>query len=55
MNEDAMMTIGRPDALAESLGLTPQLAAQVGAIIVFAADVEFRLERAIWRLQDHDP
>ena len=55
MNEDAMMTIGRPDALAESLGLTPQSAAQVGTIIVFAADVEFRLERAIWRLQDHDP
>lgn len=37
------------------MGLTPQMASQIGAITIFAANVEFRLERAIWRLQNHVP
>ena len=50
-----MYAVGRPDELEAGLGLSPEMAPMVGAIIIFAANVEFRLERAIWRLQGHVP
>lgn len=55
MTDDQMLATGRPDLLAGSLGLSQATAAQIGAIIIFAGNVEFRLERAIWRLQGHSP
>jgi hypothetical protein len=55
MSDDPMFAAGRPDLMAVSLGLNQTTAAQIGTIIVFAGNVEFRLERAIWRLQDHRP
>ena len=55
MTDDPMFVTGRPDLLEGSLGLSQATAAQIGAIIIFAGNVEFRLERAIWRLQGHSP
>ncbi|MBK1795106.1 hypothetical protein JHL21_11410 [Devosia sp. WQ 349] len=45
----------RPDLLEGQHGLTPQISEKIGAITVFAANIEFRLEFAIWRLQGHSP
>lgn len=50
-----MYAVARPDELEAGLGLSPAAAPLIGAIIVFAANAEFRLERAIWRLQGHVP
>lgn len=55
MNDELIYNVSRPDLMETSLGLRAPLAAKIGAIIVFAANVEFRLERAIWRLQGHRP
>ena len=55
MLDDPMHTFGRADELAEAMGLTPQMALQVAPILVFAANIEFRLEQAIWRVQGHSP
>lgn len=50
-----MFAVGRPDELEAALGLNPLTAQQIAAILIFAGNVEFRLERAIWRLQSHIP
>ena len=55
MNENPLFDAVRPDLLESGLGLSPIISAKIGAIITFAANVEFRLERAIWRLQGHKP
>lgn len=55
MTLDSMFEIGRPDLMEASVGLGQVAAAQIGAITIFAGNIEFRLERAIWRLQDHAP
>lgn len=55
MTDDPIFYAGRPDLLEADLGLRPAMAPKIGALIIFAANVEFRLERAIWRLQKHAP
>lgn len=55
MKENPLLSVGRPDELEGTLALSWQAARQIGAIVVFAGNVEFRLERAIWRLQGHVP
>jgi hypothetical protein len=55
MSDDPISDVSRPDLLEAALGLQPSMAPKVGALIIFAANVEFRLERAIWRLQQHTP
>jgi hypothetical protein len=47
MNENPLLSVGRPDELEAAVGLTSLMARQIGAIILFAGNVEFRLERAI--------
>lgn len=55
MIENPMTTIGRPDELEAALGLNALVAPHIGAIVIFAGNVEYRLEKAIWRLQNHAP
>lgn len=37
------------------MGLNAEVAQKIAAILIFAGNIEFRLERAIWRLQSHAP
>jgi hypothetical protein len=55
MTERSLFDVVRPDLLESSLGLSSTISPKIGAIITFAANTEFRLERAIWRLQSHKP
>ena len=47
--------VGKPDQLKQSLGLAGEVSEDIAAIVVFAAQVEFYLERAIWRLRKEVP
>ena len=51
----ALRDYGRADDLAECLGLTPDVAAKIAAIITFSGAIEYYLERALWRLRDIEP
>lgn len=55
MSDNPIFDASRPDLLEANLGLSASIAPKIGALIVFAGNVEFRLERAIWRLQKHAP
>lgn len=46
---------GRADQLDAALGLDGVVGPKLASIIVFAANIEYHLERAIWVLEDIDP
>jgi hypothetical protein len=46
---------GRADQLDTALGLDPVVGPKLASIIVFAANIEYHLERAIWVLEGIDP
>jgi hypothetical protein len=50
-----MKVIGRPDELQATFGLTSEVSSLIAGIIVFAANVEYHLEQAIWHIQGHSP
>lgn len=49
------MEFGRADHLDAALGLDAVVGSKLASIIVFAANIEYHLERAIWVLEDIDP
>ncbi|NNU59089.1 hypothetical protein [Ochrobactrum soli] len=55
MLQTPVLSVGRPDELEGMLGLIPEVSSKIAAILIFAGNIEFRLERAIWRLQNHSP
>ena len=53
MTRNPMKAIGMPDELQAAYGLTADVSSLVAGIIVFAANVEYHLEQAIWNIQGH--
>ncbi|WP_299209193.1 hypothetical protein [uncultured Tateyamaria sp.] len=47
--------VGKADEIDLALGLDMRTSAQIASIIIFSGNIEFHLERAIWRLDGIDP
>lgn len=47
--------IGRADEIDRALSLDERTSKQIASIIIFSGNIEFHLERAIWRLDNQDP
>ncbi len=55
MSQDHLSAFGRADTLLSRMGLTPEVALGIAAIISFAGGIEHHLERALWRMRGIDP
>lgn len=55
MSKQPTREFGRADRIDQALGLDEVVGPKLASIIVFAANIEYYLERAIWVLDDIDP
>ena len=55
MVKQATREFGRADQIDEVLGLDGVIAKKLASIIVFAGNIEYHLEKAIWSLKGTTP
>jgi hypothetical protein len=49
------LVYGKPEAIQNHFGITPENGSYIAGIVVFAGVIEYHLERFIWRINEIDP